>query len=209
MIRSISNSRMRLSLAAGCAFLALIVGLIAAPQHASSAEAEAKEVAPPGHITFVGENMLMTANGVFKKWKVANVRIDEANPEKSVIELEIDVASLDTKIEKRDVHLRTADFFDVEQFPTATVKIYDAKAKVGATGPHPIYTCKMDFSIHGVKKTFDTEFELLSSNPITVRGKIVMNRVDFGIGEPYAKFNPMSIQEEIPLEFEATLPKAL
>jgi len=207
MIRSISKSRPLGRLAGAGFLLALIAGLVAGPQFAPQAEEKAKDVAPPGHITFVGKNTVMTADGTFKQWRVTKAEIDNTHSEKSVIELEIDVASIDTKIAKRDEHLRSPDFFDTEKFPKATVKIYNAKLKADAKGPHPIYTCKMDFSIHGAKKTFDTAFELLSTDPIKVRGKIAMKRTDFGIGEPYQKLNPMSIEEEIPLKFEATLPK--
>ena len=45
---------------------------------------------------------------------------DAATPEKATIAVSIDVASVHTREEKRDAHLRSADFFDAEAFPTMT-----------------------------------------------------------------------------------------
>ncbi|HET8523590.1 MAG TPA: YceI family protein [Thermomicrobiales bacterium] len=46
--------------------------------------------------------------------------VDEANPANSSTSVTIDTASIDTRDEKRDAHLRSADFFDVENYPTIT-----------------------------------------------------------------------------------------
>ncbi len=48
--------------------------------------------------------------------------IDEADPAKSEVDFTIQTASIDTQHEKRDGHLKSADFFDVEKFPTITFK---------------------------------------------------------------------------------------
>lgn len=48
--------------------------------------------------------------------------LDEANPANSTVTAEIDVTSIDTRQEQRDAHLRSADFFDVEQYPNITFR---------------------------------------------------------------------------------------
>src|SRR4029079_17231243 len=48
------------------------------------------------------------------------VNYDPANLAASTVNVEIDATTVDTRDEKRDGHLRSADFFDVEQFPTLT-----------------------------------------------------------------------------------------
>lgn len=47
------------------------------------------------------------------------ILIDEANPKNSLLEIVIKIDSLSTGIPKFDAHLKTADFFDIEKFPTA------------------------------------------------------------------------------------------
>lgn len=167
------------------------------------AQEEGGDSAAPGTIGFVGKNMVATAKGTFHSWKFTEVNFDWEALGDSVIELEVDVASLDTGIEKRDVHLRTADFFDVEQYPVATLRVYEiAKAGDGA------YTAKLDWTMHGVSKTYeDFEFEAAGEGPVRVKGTFTVNRMDFKIGEPHSKLNPMSIKEEIPITFEAALPE--
>ena len=44
--------------------------------------------------------------------------LDEADVTKSTIEATIDAASINTREAQRDAHLKSADFFDVEKFPT-------------------------------------------------------------------------------------------
>ena len=60
--------------------------------------------------------MISTVRGRFGAVK-GSITIDEANPSNSSVEAEIDTASVDTREEKRDAHLRSADFFDAENHP--------------------------------------------------------------------------------------------
>jgi polyisoprenoid-binding protein YceI len=53
---------------------------------------------------------------------VAGTVVTDPDPTQSEIDISIDAASIDTRQEQRDVHLRSADFFDVEKFPTLTYK---------------------------------------------------------------------------------------
>ncbi len=50
------------------------------------------------------------------------IEVDEANPDESRVEVEIDAASIDTGVEDRDTHLRSADFLDVENHPRITFR---------------------------------------------------------------------------------------
>ena len=67
----------------------------------------------------------------------------------STISATIKVESIDTGIDARDDHLRTADFFDVEQFPEITFISEDIIQK------EDFYMVKGQFTMHGVKKTIE------------------------------------------------------
>jgi polyisoprenoid-binding protein YceI len=61
--------------------------------------------------------MISTVRGKFAKLD-ADVQLDLANLSQARVTARIDAASVDTGDEKRDGHLRSADFFDVEKYPT-------------------------------------------------------------------------------------------
>ena len=65
--------------------------------------------------------MISTVRGRFGSVR-GTIRLDEADLAGSSVEVEIDAASIDTRQEQRDAHLRSADFFDVEQFPLITFR---------------------------------------------------------------------------------------
>lgn len=73
---------------------------------------------PSGHeVTVKHKSMwgLVTVRGIFKTVHAEGTLADDGTGEGTVT---IDAASLDTRQAKRDTHLRSADFFDVERFPT-------------------------------------------------------------------------------------------
>lgn len=63
--------------------------------------------------------MVSKVHGRFAKWGGSLV-IDNSDITKSRVEVAIETASVDTKEEKRDAHLRSPDFFDSEKYPTMT-----------------------------------------------------------------------------------------
>jgi polyisoprenoid-binding protein YceI len=73
--------------------------------------------------------VISTVRGDFNKLG-GTVVLDEGDVTKSTVEVTIDAASIDTRIEKRDTHLKSADFFDVAKYPNITFK----SAKVEKSG---------------------------------------------------------------------------
>ncbi|MGF7120304.1 MULTISPECIES: YceI family protein [unclassified Rhodococcus (in: high G+C Gram-positive bacteria)] len=98
------------------------------------------------------------------------------------VQAEIQVASIDTNSEQRDGHIKSADFFDVEQFPTATFV---------STGVRPAgsnFVVEGEFTLHGVTKPVELALEFLGVNPGMGNGPVAgfeasttINRKDFGI----------------------------
>ena len=65
--------------------------------------------------------MFSKVRGNFKKWD-ATLSYDASDPLKSSVDVDIEVASIDTRDDKRDGHLRSPDFFDSEKYPTMQFK---------------------------------------------------------------------------------------
>lgn len=65
--------------------------------------------------------MISKVHGSFDKFTV-NADIDEEHVAKSTVKVEIEAASVNTRDEKRDAHLRSADFLDAEKYPNITFK---------------------------------------------------------------------------------------
>lgn len=61
--------------------------------------------------------MITTVKGRFGE-VAGHLEVDEADPSRSSVDVEIRAASIDTRTEQRDAHLRSPDFLDVERYPT-------------------------------------------------------------------------------------------
>lgn len=71
-------------------------------------------------ITFsVRHMMISNVHGRFENF-TGNVELDENNPERSSVQVQIESASINTKEAQRDGHLKSPDFFDAEKFPYIT-----------------------------------------------------------------------------------------
>ncbi|TMC83244.1 MAG: YceI family protein [Chloroflexi bacterium] len=126
--------------------------------------------------------MISTVRGHFEVLS-GKLHIDEEHPDNSWVEAEVDAASINTRDAKRDGHLRSPDFFDVEKYPKITFK----STKITPTGNNE-YRVTGDLTMHGVTKeeTFHADYSGqvkdlygLQRAAFTVKGKI--NRKDFGL----------------------------
>jgi polyisoprenoid-binding protein YceI len=107
-------------------------------------------------IGFSVHQFLGTTHGKFTKFN-GKVDIDREHPENSSVTAQIDVRSIDTRIKKRDDHLRSAEFFNVEKFPQMTFKSRSVKR----TGPQS-GDIHGDLTIHGVTKPITLHVKLLT-----------------------------------------------
>ncbi len=134
-------------------------------------------------VTFsVRHMMVTTVKGQFNVLS-GKLEIDEQHPENSWVEAEVDAASIDTRDDRRDGHLRSPDFFDAANYPTITFK----STKVEAVGDHE-YRVSGDLTIHGVTRqvTFDAEYSGQLKDPYGMQraglsAKATINRKDFGL----------------------------
>lgn len=104
------------------------------------------------------------------------------NPLDATVEASVDVASVDTKDEGRDNHLRSADFFDVENFPTMEFVSTGARVEDGD------FFVDGDLTIRGITKPVSFEFDFggFGTDPwgnykAGASATTVINREDFGL----------------------------
>ena len=108
-------------------------------------------------IGFSVHQYLGTTHGKFKKFD-GKIEVDREHPESSSVTARIDVRSIDTAIVKRDNHLRSAEFFNVEKFPEITFRSRNVKQ----TGPQA-GDIMGDLTMHGVTKPVILHVKLLSA----------------------------------------------
>jgi len=110
--------------------------------------------------------------------------LDEADYTRSTVEASIPVTTLRTGDDSRDAHLKNADFFDVEKFPTMTFK----STRIKSTGGRD-YAVTGDLTIHGVTKSVTLTVEDVSgpskdpwgNERIGLSASTKINRQDFGL----------------------------
>ncbi len=127
--------------------------------------------------------MVSNVKGTFNKHN-GIVDINDQDITKSKVDVTIDTASINTNVQKRDDHLRSADFFDVAKYPTMTFvskKVAKAgKDKLKVTG---------DLTLHGVTRPVVLNVEPLSRESKDPWGNIrrgttataKIDRKDFGL----------------------------
>lgn len=154
--------------------------------------------------------MVSNVKGGFEKFSGV-VDINDKDITKSKVTVSIDTNSINTNVQKRDEHLRSADFFDVAKFPTMTFvskKIAKAgKGKLKVTG---------DLTLHGITKEVVLDVEgpaKESKDPwgnlrsgATASTKI--NRKDFGlVYNAVLETGGVAVGEEVTINLEIEMIK--
>jgi len=154
--------------------------------------------------------MISTVRGQFSKVS-GTVDYDPKNPKAAKVDATIDVSSVDTHEPKRDAHLRSADFFDTDKFPSMTFKstrVLEAKAgKLKLAG---------DLTLHGVTREVTLNVDGPSA-PITDPGgstkvgasaTATINRKDFGVSwNKTMDGGGVMLGEEVPITIDVELVK--
>ena len=139
------------------------------------------------------------------------VEMDDKDVTKSKVEVSIDLKGINTRQPKRDDHLRSPDFFDVDKFPALTFKSTKIEkgegSKLKVTG---------DLSMHGVTKsvTLDGELTAEATNPFSgakargFSGTTMLNRKDYGLNWNKAlEAGGLLVGEDVKVSVEAELVK--
>ncbi|MEZ5425985.1 MAG: YceI family protein [Pyrinomonadaceae bacterium] len=144
---------------------------------------------------------LSKVRGKFSDFEI-ELLADEKDITKSTVKARIKAASIDTGIDARDEHLRTADFFDVEKFPEIT---FESRRIIKKGNRN--FIARGDLTMHGVTREIDLPFFITGvhkdtkekSMNIGYAARLTLNRRDFGINWTHS-VSPDFVGDEIEIE---------
>ena len=154
--------------------------------------------------------MVSNVKGNFEKYS-GTVDINDKDITKSKVEVTIDTNSINTNVQKRDEHLRSADFFDVARFPTMTF----VSKKVAKAGKDRLKVTG-DLTLHGVTREVVLDVEGLSKEIKDPWGNIrrgatattKINRKDFGlVWNSALETGGVAVGEEVAITLEIEMIK--
>ncbi|MGH7585258.1 MAG: YceI family protein [Gemmatimonadales bacterium] len=127
-------------------------------------------------LTFRVRHLVSRANGTFRKWSGV-ISADPGRWNEGSVDVTIDAATIDTRHERRDNHLRSEEFFDVANHPTITFRstsVDIAGSQLRLTG---------DLTIRGIARPVVLEGEILGAqgNRAGFSATTKVNRLDYGL----------------------------
>ena len=149
-------------------------------------------------VGFTAETLLFDVDGEFSEYSV-EIDGDPAKPDTVKVKASIAVASIDTQNTKRDNHLKSPDFFDVEKYPKITFTSTSARWK----GSQLIV--RGNLTMHGKTKQVTIPFKVAKGkngagvDTTTYKGKLTIDRNDFGIGTDSLAAK-ISLEDEVDLK---------
>ena len=158
-------------------------------------------------VGFVARHAMVTkVRGSFNEFEGTGTFVAE-DPAKSELRLVVQAASIDTRNADRDGHLRSNDFFAMEQFPEISFTSTAVEQLDTET-----YRVTGDLTIKGVTKPVSVDFEYTgtavdpySNVRVGFEGKTVINRTDWGISwNGVLETGGVLVSEKITLEFEVS-----
>lgn len=162
------------------------------------------------HVEFAVRHMMVsTTKGRFAD-VAGTVVFDPKNLSDAAIDVEISVASIDTKNEQRDTHLKSPDFFDVANFPTIRFKSTKITSGIGSE-----FTIEGDLTIRGTTKRITLAAESngqlrdpwgLDRAGFSASGKI--NRLEYGLNwNPALETGGFVVAQDVKLVLEIEIVK--
>jgi polyisoprenoid-binding protein YceI len=157
-------------------------------------------------VGFVCKHVLSKVRGMFPM-PSGTVTLDEATPANSRVNATIDASSITTGVEERDTHLKSADFFNVAEYPTITF-VSTSVTKSSATS----YSATGNLNMHGVTKpvtlafTPSAPFEHAGGIRRGIEATTSVNRKDFGLVWEYPGEGPgIVVGDDIKITIDAEL----
>ena len=133
-------------------------------------------------VIFQVRHLVTKVRGRFDDFE-GSVTIHEDKPDLSSVQFTIQAASIDTNEPQRDTHLRSADFFEVDKYPTITFKSKTVRRKSSES-----FEVVGDLSIHGVTKEISLPVTHLGhakdpwgNERVGFEAEIILNRKDYGL----------------------------
>ncbi|MFP6897602.1 MAG: YceI family protein [Roseibacillus sp.] len=146
-------------------------------------------------IGFVGSKVTGSHSGGFKKF-TGHFTLKDGVPVGNDHKVDIDMTSIWADNDRLAGHLKSADFFDVEKFPTAVFDITKIEKQSGTS-----YTVTGNLTLHGVTKSVTFPATVSHSDDIAkIEAKFDINRFDWDISFPGKKDD--LIRKEVILEFK-------
>jgi len=189
-------------------FLALVAvgsGLLASAR----AAVETYKIDPVhSSVGFTIRHFVSKVPGSFAKFEGV-ITVDRDNLANSAVTATIDVASVDTRVEKRNGHLRSPDFFDVAKFPVMTFKSTSWKKTGDDT-----FDVTGNLTIRDVTKEVVLAVKLLGFGP-GAQGAMLsawettttVHRADFGVNGPAVLGKMLGEDVAVTIEIESGLQK--
>lgn len=149
-------------------------------------------------VGFVGAKVTGKHEGGFNTF-AGVVEVVDGDLTKSRVQVDLEMASVFTDSDKLSQHLRDADFFLVEQFPTSRFVSSSFKGLEGAR-----YEVTGDLTLRGVTKTIAFPAEVtVGAEQVDVKAEFAINRKDFGIAYPGKPDNLIADNVLLTLEVHA------
>jgi polyisoprenoid-binding protein YceI len=162
-------------------------------------------------IGFVARHAMVTkVRGQFTEY-TGSGHFDAEHPENSTIELTINAGSIDTGNDDRDAHLRSNDFFDMDNHPTITFR----STRIQPVQPD-VYRVTGHLTVRGTTKPVTIDFEYAGSavdpygnTRIGLEGSTEVSRKDFGLNWNTAlDTGGVLVSDKVTLEFDVSAIRA-
>jgi polyisoprenoid-binding protein YceI len=160
------------------------------------------------HVGFAVRHMMISnVRGEFQKL-AGTVSYDPARPEATAIDVKIEVASVNTRDEKRDAHLKSADFFDAENFPYLTFTSKSARRRkdgLELTGELTIHGTTREVTL-AVEDITPEHADPWGNRRVGASARTKIRRSDFGMQWNAAlEAGGVLVGDEVSIELEVEL----